>query len=126
MKNYKANKLNATVDQITIWFQNRRRRFQAATGQKAKRLDSESDLSDDDNAILIPPPPPSQILPNNTGSNTENTASSEDEKPKVYVKPVLKKNTKWKVMEDLDEIQFIQQFYVCDICELRHGEMNSN
>ena len=123
MKNYKAKKLKATLNQITNWFKKRRMRFQEATGEKVKRVNS--DLSDLENGIIIPPPS-SQTLPNNTGNNTDCSDSSQDETRKVDRKPVLKKNVKWKVMEDLDEIQFIQQFYVCDICELRHGEMNSN
>ena len=121
----KASRISATEDQVRIWFQNRRRRILLKTGKPCKRIpsiDSESELSDDDGTVLIPPPTSIQESSedvNEGGHSRIPVMKSDIRSSDQDLK--MKKDSEWKIMEDLGDIQFIQNFYVCDLCELRKG-----
>lgn len=97
------------------------------TGKPCKRLpsiDSESELSDNDGTILIPPPTP--VLESSEDVSEENTPKIVEIKSEIRSSDQdlkTKKDSSWKIMKDLSDIQFIQQFYVCDVCELRKGRL---
>ena len=81
-------------------------------------MDSESELSDNDGTILIPPTTP------NIESSEESQSRIADIKSEKRLSDQdlkTKKDSQWKIMKDLNDVQFIQQFYVCDFCELRKG-----
>ena len=79
-------------------------------------------MSDNDGTILIPPP----TLTQESSEDVSERAQSRVPVVKSDIRSSdsdlkLKKDSKWKIMEDLGDIQFIQNFYVCDLCELRKG-----
>jgi len=116
-----ANRISATEEQVRIWFQNRRRRELIRTGKPCKRIscrDSESELSDDHDTVLIPPTPINESSDDvsDGGQSRIPVVKSDIKSSDPDLK--MKKNSKWKVMKHLDDIQFIQNFYVCDLCEL--------
>ena len=79
-------------------------------------------MSDNDGTILIPPPTSFQ-------ESSEDVCEGAQSRVPVVKSDIrssdsdlkLKNDSKWKIMEDLGDIQFIQNFYVCDLCELRKG-----
>ena len=121
----KASQINATEDQVRTWFQNRRRKKLLKTGKPCKRIpsmDSESELSDNDGTILIPPPTPNLESSEDVSEESPSRITDiKSEKRSSDLDLKTKKDSQWKIMKDLNDVQFIQQFYVCDFCELRKG-----
>ena len=54
------------------------------------------------------------------GDESSNNPSETEFGWKPRLKP-SKEDLGWKVMKKLKDIDLIQQFHVCDICELRNG-----
>ena len=85
-------------------------------------MDSESELSDNDGTILIPPPTPNLESSEDVSEESQSRiADIKSEKRSSDLDLKTKKDSQWKIMKDLNDVQFIQQFYVCDFCELRKG-----
>ena len=127
-----ALKVNASEQQILFWFRNRRRE------NKIKRdyCDGDSSEISDGGGIWITDTPVTRSQPRNLldeideHDNMNHVISNEDEstnnpsETEFGWRPRLKPSKEelgWKVMKNLNDIKLIQQFHVCDICELRNG-----
>ena len=129
-----AGKVNATEQQILFWFRNRRRENKIKRDPNYCDGDS-SEISDGGGIWITDTPPPKPQTRNlfeeiDEHDNMNNVISHEDEsqdnpsETEFGWRPRLKPSKEqlgWKVMTNLDDIKLIEQFYVCDICELRNG-----
>ena len=129
-----AGKVNATEQQILFWFRNRRRENKIKRDPNYCDGDS-SEISDGGGIWITDTPPPKPQTRNlfeeiDEHDNMNNVISHEDEsldnpsETEFGWRPKLKPSKEqlgWKVMKNLNEIKLIEQFYVCDICELRNG-----
>ena len=129
-----AGKVNATEQQILFWFRNRRRENKIKRDPSYRDGDS-SEISDGGGIWITDTPPPKPQTGNLTDETDEhdrmNNVISHDDvsqsnpsETEFSWRPRLKRSKEklgWKVMNDLNDIQLIQQFHVCDICEIRNG-----